>query len=354
MYHSSRARGILETLKIGELNEKAKNLNGLRLGPYAAGALKPGTAKGSGPYGLGAYDPKSPLSRIPGPPNLPQRPPIDQVAWRRYELLSVTKVNHDTSIFRFQIPNKARLNMGLGKHLSLGLTVDNKMIKRDYTPITDEPGYFELLVKKYPEGPVSSHLHNIKVGDGVFLRGLFGTLEPKPNFWKKLFIFAAGTGIAPMLPFIRYFVTVHKKEVQDAAKSADTTATKADAGKRASSLPKIASSIHVIFSNKTNQDILLKEELDKAAETCNGLLSIDYFLSQEEVVAPGFTYGRINDECVNNLKERFVDAFVVKEESVNPDPATFALICGPDNFASSVKQLLVHSWGCPETALHVF
>lgn len=392
MYHSSRARGILETLKIGELDEKSKSSGGSLLNPYASGTARSGAAKGSGPYGLGAYDPKKPLSRLGGPGSsapAPTRPAIDEVAWRRYEVLSIVKLTHDTSLFRFQIPNKARLNVGMGKHLSVGVTLNGKMSKRDYTPISDEPGYFEIMVKKYPDGPVSSYIHGLKVGDGALMRGLYGTLQVKPDHWKHLFMFAAGTGLAPMMPFIRYFaMTVSKETENDAASS--TTASKSK------SMPKIAQKIHLILSNKTEDDVLLQKELDRCVELGKGSFTlylifsqsippknsslstghsgpsiptngsatdaiyatdeIDALNSPSPATSPNASthYGRISSEIIQHVSESARQAFQLESADSGPAEGTFALVCGPDGYVDSVKNLLRSDWKFQESNFHVF
>jgi ferredoxin-NADP reductase len=385
MYHSSRARGILEGLKIGELDEKSKNSAGSLLNPYAAGALRPGTAKGSGPYGLGAYNPKQPTSRLGGPMTTPQRPAIDEMAWRRYELLAVTKINHDTSLFRFQIPHKSRLNVGMGKHLALGVTLNGKMIKREYTPITDESGYFEILVKKYDGGPVSNHIHGLKIGDGALMRGLYGLLQVKPNHWSHLYMFAAGTGIAPMMPFIRYFATIASKEATETQNTSQAS--------QSQRLPKIAQHMHLVFANKTIEDILLKFELDKYVAIGNRAFTIDYLLSRESgattvspyngntesiaptvdtmsvdekleetvepspIVSPALQStpsGRISASLMESLFSR--SKFAFKESTIDQGPleSTFALICGPDGFVDAVKVLLTSTFHFSESNYHAF
>jgi Oxidoreductase FAD-binding domain len=42
---------------------------------------------------------------------------------------------------------------------------DGKVVAKPYTPTTlsDEKGHFELVVKVYPGGKVSGHLHGLKV-----------------------------------------------------------------------------------------------------------------------------------------------------------------------------------------------
>lgn len=396
MYHSSRARGILIGLKIGELDARAKAANNLLLNPYAAGAARPGTAKGSGPYGLGAYDPKKPLSRLSPATAQPTRPAIDEVAWRRYDLTKITSLNHDTSIFRFAVPHNARLNTGMGRHLSIGLTIKGKMTKRDYTPISDEPGYFEIMIKKYEGGPMSEHIHGLKVGDGAMMRGLYGRLDVKPDRWTHLFMIAAGTGIAPMMPFIRYFASIAKKEAKEKESSG------ADFKPPSKPVPKVAQFIHVIFANKTEADILLKKELDECAAISAGTFTIDYILSRSEtpqlasdgtiaaseeptseeqappaevseataeataeateaivlpeVAAPTNThYGRISSSIFDAIKAKTSAAWESAEDSTSkPKESSFTLVCGPDAFCEAAKVLIKESWGFEDTKVHVF
>jgi cytochrome-b5 reductase len=42
---------------------------------------------------------------------------------------------------------------------------DGKFESRPYTPtsLNDEKGFFELVIKTYPDGHVSKHLHSLKV-----------------------------------------------------------------------------------------------------------------------------------------------------------------------------------------------
>jgi cytochrome-b5 reductase len=321
--------------------------------------MAPGAAKGTGPYGLGAYNPRDPLSRLGGTASMPQRPAIDQLAWRRYELISIAKVNHNTSIFRFQVPHKAKLDVGMGKHLSVSTSINNKTTKREYTPITDEPGYFELLVKHYENGPLSSYIHTLKVGDGALMRGLFGNLDVKPNKWKTLYMFAAGTGIAPMIPFIKYFSMICQKEAQDAKTASAAEETDAEK-KKPISYPKVATRVHLLFANKTESDILLGSELEKHAKVCNGLLTIDYLLSQAEAVPEtsnsslAYTVGRISDSTMKSIYNMTQDAFTECKMETGPLESTFSLVCGPDGFVASVKVLLETVWRFPESHYHAF
>lgn len=60
-------------------------------------------------------------------------------------------------------------------------------------------GAFELLIKAYPKGRVSSYLHARREGDRVLIKGPFPKLAYTPNMTQRMLMIAGGTGIAPMV-----------------------------------------------------------------------------------------------------------------------------------------------------------
>jgi len=132
--------------------------------------------------------------------------------WTELKLLEVRPYNHDTSLFRFQLPEgKAKLNLPVGGFLLVlapGCEHDGTDAIRPYTSIQDDDvqpwhalpstdcisnnvaGTFELLCKRYdqwgvkesiqthflftktnhsyrPPGAVSNYIHKLKIGDYV-------------------------------------------------------------------------------------------------------------------------------------------------------------------------------------------
>lgn len=51
-------------------------------------------------------------------------------------------------------------------------TIDGKEVIRPYTPINQfEKGVLNLLIKYYPNGNMSKHIHGLKVGDTLEIKG---------------------------------------------------------------------------------------------------------------------------------------------------------------------------------------
>lgn len=121
---------------------------------------------------------------------------------------TVTSVRHWTDqLFSFRVTRPRSLRFRSGEFVMIGLPGDTgKPILRAYSiaaPIWDEE--LEFYSIKVPDGPLTSRLQNIQIGDQVIVR-------PKPTGTlvldalvpgKRLFLIATGTGIAPFASIIR-------------------------------------------------------------------------------------------------------------------------------------------------------
>lgn len=78
-------------------------------------------------------------------------------------------------------------------------------VLRPYTPVSSSshPGTIELLVKRYPDGKQSTHLHSLSPGDTV----LFGVVIPgykwTPNLHDSVTLVAGGAGVTPCYQLAR-------------------------------------------------------------------------------------------------------------------------------------------------------
>lgn len=74
-----------------------------------------------------------------------------------------------------------------------------KPVIRPYTPTSDEDakGKIELLVKRYPNGPMSEHLHSMAPGQRLDFKGPIPKYPLKENMHEHVALIAGGTGITP-------------------------------------------------------------------------------------------------------------------------------------------------------------
>ncbi len=137
--------------------------------------------------------------------------PVTQTAAKPVTLpdaQTVTDVKHWTDrLFSFRVTRPASLRFRSGEFVMIGLLGDNgKPLLRAYSiasPSWDDE--LEFYSIKVPDGPLTSKLQHIKVGDEIILRPKpVGTLVLDALLpGKRLWFFATGTGIAPFASLMR-------------------------------------------------------------------------------------------------------------------------------------------------------
>ncbi|KAI8645780.1 hypothetical protein BD408DRAFT_360698 [Parasitella parasitica] len=187
--------------------------------------------------------------------------------FKPFKLEKVERVNHNVSLFRFKFPNDthvAGLPVTSCVVFRALITKDGKTqeVIRPYTPTSPESskGYVDFVIKDYPQGVMSRHVHSMKVGDTIDIKGPFEKWNWETNPVAEVGMIAGGTGITPMLQLLR--------RVFD-SKSTDMT-----------------SKFTLIFGNIAEEDILFKKELDELEKNHSNNFKVHYVL---EKPAAGWT-----------------------------------------------------------------
>ena len=121
---------------------------------------------------------------------------------------TVTRVHHwNDTLFSFRTTRSTSLRFENGQFVMLGLEVDGKPLLRAYSIAS--PNYaehLEFFSIKVPNGPLTSRLQNIQVGDEVMVGSKpTGTLIADfllPDA-KNLYMISSGTGLAPFISIIQ-------------------------------------------------------------------------------------------------------------------------------------------------------
>uniref|UniRef100_A0A8D2LIN6 NADH-cytochrome b5 reductase n=1 Tax=Varanus komodoensis TaxID=61221 RepID=A0A8D2LIN6_VARKO len=230
-------------------------------------------------------------------------------------LIEREEISHDTRRFRFELPSSEHvLGLPVGQHVYLSAKVSGNLVIRAYTPVSSDEvkGYVDLIIKvyyknvhpKFPEGgKMSQYLDSMKIGDTIDFRGPNGLLvykgsgnfSIKPDkksaasmkFAKHLGMIAGGTGITPMLQLIRHIT----KDPRDHTKC------------------------YLLFANQTEEDILLRSELEDVAAKHPDQFKLWYTLDRPP---QGWKYS-----------SGFVTADMIKDHLPCPGKDTLILMCGP-------------------------
>ncbi|KAA3465278.1 nitrate reductase [NADH]-like [Gossypium australe] len=225
------------------------------------------------------------------------------------KLIQKTSISHDVRVFRFALPSEDQvLGLPVGKHIFLCATIDDKLCMRAYTPTSaiDEVGHFDLVVKvyfkgvhpKFPNGGLmSQYLDSLPLGSFLDVKGPLGHIEyrgrgnfqvhGKPKFANKLAMLAGGTGITPIYQVIQAIL----KDPEDKTE------------------------MYVVYANRTEDDILLKEELNGWAKK-HDRLKVWYVV--QESIREGWQYSL-----------GFITESILREHIPVGSNDTLALACGP-------------------------
>jgi len=236
-------------------------------------------------------------------------------------------ISHDTTLFRFALPEKdMALGLPIGKHIKVfcqnvqgkepgkwngrdDAEAKAKEIQRNYTPTSsdDDLGHFDLIIKVYrggvkekfvDGGKMSQHMDSLKIGDKLDIQGPFGLIEYKGRgifeysrqiLAKKtqLGMIAGGTGITPMLQII----TAILKDPEDSTK------------------------MHLLFANQTEDDILVRNELETLQKKYPSRFSLWYTLD-----FPNADW---------KYSKGFINKEMIEQHLPPPGPETLILMCGP-------------------------
>ncbi|KAG2205102.1 hypothetical protein INT47_002196 [Mucor saturninus] len=225
--------------------------------------------------------------------------------FRPFTLEKIERVNHNVSLFRFKLPNPtdvAGLPTASCVVFRSDITKEGKteQVIRPYTPTSLEKtqGHVDFVIKDYPTGVMSRHIHSLNVGDSVDIKGPFVKYNWDEKPVSQVGMVAGGTGITPMLQLLRKVF------------SPDSSDKK--------------SQFTLIFANQTEQDILFKEELDGYAKAYPDRFKVVYVLETAPQTWEGLT--------------GYITRDVVEKALPQPDvESSIIFVCGPPPMMEAIS-----------------
>ena len=254
---------------------------------------------------------------------LPPGPLKGEKTFIPFELIAKREISHDTKVYDFKLKDDESLGLDIGKHIILRAKIpteaspEGEVISRKYTPTSTlhEKGRFSLLIKiyfknvhpKFPQGGMmSQYVDSLQIGDTIDVSGPKGNLSYQGNglvhifnkgeinakTYKHFAFIAGGTGITPAYQIIQYMLSEDKQY-----------------------------DISLLFANKTEDDILLYDEL-------KDLPIKKYFVL--DTPPKGWTGG-----------EGFVTEDMLRKNLPYPSPETVVAFCGPPPMNRMIRTQLV-------------
>jgi ferredoxin-NADP reductase len=189
-----------------------------------------------------------------------------------------------------------------GQHVDIRLTAeDGYQAERSYSIASPpEDRWVALTVERLDDGEVSPYLvGELKMGDKLELRGpIGGYFVWRGGDDRPLLLVAGGSGVVPLMAMLRHrSSTVHKTPTR------------------------------LLFSSRSFDDIIYREEIDKLVAANDGL-SVHHTLTREQ--PPGWTG-----------YNRRIDSAMVKDVAWPKDQMPAVYVCGPTPFVEAAANLLV-------------
>lgn len=217
-------------------------------------------------------------------------------------LENVDTINHNVKKFRFRLPDDDSVS-GLSVASALitkykGPEMEKPVI-RPYTPVSEEDarGYMEFIIKAYPNGPMSQHLHSMTPGEQLEFKGPIPKYPWEANKHEHIALIAGGTGITPMFQLARKIF----------------------------SNPDDKTKVTLVFGNISEEDILLKKEWEELENTYPRQFRVFYTLDNPP---DGWAFGK---------------GYVTKEllKTVLPEPKEGEkikiFVCGPPGMYKAIS-----------------
>lgn len=150
-------------------------------------------------------------------------------------------------------------------------------IIRPYTPVSspDKVGEIDFLIKEYPNGNLSKHATHLKPGEKLAIKGPIPKWKLQENQFEEIGLISGGSGITPIWQVVQAI----------------------------DSNPQDKTKVTVIYSNKTEKDILLREKFDALAQKKPEQFKVVYGLDQAPPNWPGFE-GYLTKEIAQKLSPR--------------------------------------------------
>ena len=126
------------------------------------------------------------------------------MAYQEQRVTSIRKWSDKT--FSFTTTRPDNFHFQNGEFVTLGLRPEGKLIARAYSIVSNnEEEQLEFLSIHVPDGPLTSRLAHVNVGDPIWVNSKpTGTLTLNHVLpGRNLYMFATGTGLAPFISLLR-------------------------------------------------------------------------------------------------------------------------------------------------------
>lgn len=227
-------------------------------------------------------------------------------------IVKKSPLTHDTSLYQIRLPKSCWMQVPIGYHVYVRMSIEGIEISRPYTPVHPCPSDHAisqsdqdlfLAIKHYDNGNLTSILKTREINDTVVLSTYDGNFDFGECLkFKTCIMLAAGTGITPMVKVMCSLLC------------------DGDEG-----------SVHLIFFNKRQMDIIWQNEFEVLRGKYSSRFFVENVLSQADNSWTG-KRGRISYELIETYAHDIIPDH--KKDEV------YFLMCGPIEFTKQATAII--------------
>jgi ferredoxin-NADP reductase len=213
------------------------------------------------------------------------------------KIKSIDDITHDVKKFTCEKPQGYHFNPGQATELSINEPGWEKEARPFTFTSPDDSTDLEFIIKRYAQHKsVTDKLHTLMIGDELIINDTWGAIEYKGAGY----FIAGGAGITPFIAILRSLKKQNKLQGN-----------------------------YLFFSNKTEEDIILKDEL-------TSLLGNNVEFSITEKQTDKFHNGQINEQFLKDHITDFTKQFY---------------LCGPPPMIASIRIALENLGAHPDSVV---
>ncbi len=223
------------------------------------------------------------------------------------KIKEIYKTTKDCAVITFEIPEhlQTEFQFKQGQYLTLKTEINGIEVRRSYSLCSSPTeNKWQIAVKKINGGLFSTHINdNLKQGDSIDLMPPNGnfSIEIDNNKPKNYIVFAAGSGITPILSIIKTHLKLEPN-----------------------------STFKLFYLNRTVKSIIFKEEIEQLKNTYFERFEIFHFLTKEHRNIE-LLNGRFTHEKLQVLTSKIIDIQQVDD----------CFICGPKAMIFLIRDELL-------------
>ena len=217
----------------------------------------------------------------------------------------VVKETEDCVSLSFSVPDelKDKFSFFSGQYLTLIKEINGEELRRSYS-LCSEPssGIHKVAIKQVEKGEFSTYANlSIKKGDSIESFPPAGNFKhiPSPEAEKNYVLFAAGSGITPILSILKS-ILLHEEN----------------------------SNVNLFYGNKGFSSVIFREEIEALKNKYINRFSVTHIFSKENL-GNVIQKGRIDEKKCEELYDAFLKDIEIDD----------IYICGPEEMTLSIREV---------------